>query len=83
MGFAGYGAFCVQLYCRQTTRKGKQTNTHARNNKINKEKQNKKHKWKRAKCDHVQEKETKTSEADPFTNMKVKISYTPEDGHVG
>jgi hypothetical protein len=25
----------------------------------------------------------KTSEADPFRNMKVKISYTLEDGHVG
>jgi hypothetical protein len=28
-------------------------------------------------------KKQKTSEADSFRNMKVKISYTPEDGHVG
>jgi hypothetical protein len=44
MGFAGYVAVCVQLADRtdstkQTTRKGKQTNTHARNSKINEEKQ--------------------------------------------
>jgi hypothetical protein len=25
----------------------------------------------------------KTSEADSFRNMKIKISYTLEDGHVG
>jgi hypothetical protein len=48
MGFAGYVAVCVQLADRtdsstkQTTRKGKQTNTHAVNNKINEEKQNRK-----------------------------------------
>jgi hypothetical protein len=41
-----------------------------------------KHKWKRAECDHVQKKQ-KTSEADSFRNMKVKIPYTLEDGHVG
>jgi hypothetical protein len=28
-------------------------------------------------------KRQKTSEADSFRNMKVKISYTLEDGHVG
>jgi hypothetical protein len=26
---------------------------------------------------------SKTSQADSFKNMKVKTSYTPEDGHVG
>jgi hypothetical protein len=25
----------------------------------------------------------KTSEADSFRNMKIKIFYTPEDGHIG
>jgi hypothetical protein len=45
---------------RQTTRKGKQTDTHPRNNKINEEKQKKMQK--------------ETSEADSFRNMKVKIS---------
>jgi hypothetical protein len=25
----------------------------------------------------------KSSEADSFRHMKIKISYTPEDGHVG
>jgi hypothetical protein len=38
-----------------------------------------KHKWKRAECDHVE----KSSEAESFRHMKIKISYTPEDGHVG
>jgi hypothetical protein len=44
-----------------------------------------KHKWKRAKCNHVQEnaKKKKNGEADSFRNMKLKISYTLEDGHVG
>jgi hypothetical protein len=36
-----------------------------------------------AKCNHVQEKAKKTSEADSFRNIKVKISYILEDGHVG
>jgi hypothetical protein len=31
----------------------------------------------------MQEKAKRTSEADFFRNMKVKISYTLEDGHVG
>jgi hypothetical protein len=41
--------------------------------------------WKRAMCDHVQKqkKGQKTSEADSFRHMKIKIYYTPEDGHVG
>jgi hypothetical protein len=25
----------------------------------------------------------KISEADPFKNMRVIVSYTPEDGHIG
>jgi hypothetical protein len=29
------------------------------------------------------QKKAKTSEADSFRNMKIKISYTPEDGHIG
>jgi hypothetical protein len=28
-------------------------------------------------------KKAKTSEAYSFRHMKIKISYTPEDGHVG
>jgi hypothetical protein len=28
-------------------------------------------------------KKAKTSGADSFRNMKIKISYTPEDGHIG
>jgi uncharacterized protein YneR len=35
-----------------------------------------------AQCDHV-EKKAKTREADSFRNTKIKISYTPEDGHIG
>jgi hypothetical protein len=68
--------------CRQTRRKGKQTNTHARNSKINEEKQNKNthgNVQSVATC----KKRQKTNEADSFRNMKVKIFYTPEDGHVG
>jgi hypothetical protein len=34
------------------------------------------------KRNHVQNTE-KTSEADPFKNMRVITSYTPEDGHIG
>jgi hypothetical protein len=65
---------------RQTTRKGKQTDTHARNSKINEEKQNKKHKWKHAKRNHVQEKNQQSRFLQEYES---KISYTPEDGHVG
>jgi hypothetical protein len=28
-------------------------------------------------------KNAKTSEADSFRNMKIKISYTPDDGRIG
>jgi dienelactone hydrolase len=66
MGFAGYVAVCVQLYYRaarnkQTTRKGKQTNTRKRYRKINEENRTttKKHKWKRAKGNHMQVKPAK------------------------
>jgi hypothetical protein len=31
----------------------------------------------------AKKKKKETSEADSFRNIKVKISYTPEDGHVG
>jgi hypothetical protein len=51
-------------------RKGKQTNTHARNSKINEENTN----------GNVQ---SVTSEADSFRNTKIKASYTLEDGHAG
>jgi hypothetical protein len=44
---------------RTTTRKGKQTNIHARNSKLNEENRTGKHKWKRAKCNHVQVKPAK------------------------
>jgi hypothetical protein len=29
------------------------------------------------------QKNAKTSEANSFRNMKIKMSYTPEDGHTG
>jgi hypothetical protein len=44
--------------------------------KLTKKTRTGKHKWKRTRKE-------KTSEADSFRNMKVKIPYTPEDGHVG
>jgi hypothetical protein len=31
----------------------------------------------------VRKKGKKTSEADSFRHMEIKIYYTPEDGHVG
>jgi hypothetical protein len=31
----------------------------------------------------VKKKRQKSSEAESFRNMKIKISYTLEDGHVG
>jgi hypothetical protein len=61
-------------------RKGKETNTHARNNKINEEKQNRKTQMETC---SVTTREKNTCEAESFRNMKVKISYTLEDGHVG
>jgi hypothetical protein len=65
-------------------RKSKQTNTHEETTQLTKKTAQKKHKWKRAERDHVQKKKgKKSSEADSFRNLKVKISYTPEDGHVG
>jgi hypothetical protein len=30
----------------------------------------------------AKKKKGKTSEADSFRNTKIKISYTPEDGHI-
>jgi hypothetical protein len=42
------------LHFAQTTRKGRQTKTHARNSKINEENRTEKHKWKHAKCNHMQ-----------------------------
>jgi hypothetical protein len=48
-----------------TTKKGKQTNAHTRNSKINEEKQNRKHKWKLPKCNHVQEKAKKPAKQIP------------------
>jgi hypothetical protein len=43
------------------------------------EKQN----WKHTERDHVKKRQKKSSEAESFKHMKIKISYTPEDGHVG
>jgi hypothetical protein len=54
----------------------KNKKTHARNNKINGEKYNRKTQmetWK---------KRQKTSEAHSFRNTKIKTSYTLEDGHI-
>jgi hypothetical protein len=63
MGFAGYVAVCVcQIAARNrlTTTKGKQTNTRKRYSKINEENRTtKKHRWKRAKGNHVQVKPAK------------------------
>jgi hypothetical protein len=52
--------------------------------KLTKKNRTGKQKWKRAKCE-AKKKIRKTSEADFFRNMKIKIkiSYTLEDGHVG
>jgi hypothetical protein len=50
--------------------------------KINEEKQNRKHKWKRAKCNHVQEK-AKNQRSRFLQEYGSKTSYTLEDGHVG
>jgi hypothetical protein len=59
----------------------KQTHTQE-TTKLTKKNRTGKHKWKRAKCDHIQKK-AKTSETDFFRNMKIIISYTREDGHIG
>jgi flagellar basal body rod protein FlgB len=40
-------------------------------------------KWKRTKYSHVQENSTKPAKQISFKNIKVKTSYTHEDGHVG
>jgi hypothetical protein len=63
MGFAGYVAICVQLYCRCFTKQKKKTTTKQKSTNGNVQRV--------------------TSEADSFRIMKVKTSYTPEDGHVG
>jgi hypothetical protein len=64
---------------------GKQTNTHTRKQqKITKENSTgTKHKWKTCRVLPREKKGQKTSEADSFRHMKIKISYTPADGHVG
>jgi hypothetical protein len=49
---------------------------------MRKENSTRKHKWKRAERDHVKKRQ-KSSEAESFRLTKMKISYTPEDGHVG
>jgi hypothetical protein len=75
-GFVGYVVVCVQ----QTTKK-KQADKHTRKETTKKERRKtaqEKHKWKLAECDHV-----KKSEAESFRHMKIRISYTPEDGHIG
>jgi hypothetical protein len=40
------------------------------------------HRWKHAGCDHAKKKQ-KRSKAEYFKQMKIKISYTPEDGRGG
>jgi hypothetical protein len=68
--------FSILLHCiasRQTHTKG--------DNKNNEGKQRKKYKWKHAECDHVKKRQKKSSETESFKHMK--ISYTPEDSHVG
>jgi hypothetical protein len=40
-------------------------------------------KRKLAVCDHVEKRQKKNSEAESFRHMKIKLSYMPEDGHVG
>jgi hypothetical protein len=60
----------------------RQTYTQETTTKLTKKSSTEKHKWKHAECDHVRKK-VKTSEADSFRHMEIKIYYTPEDGHVG
>jgi hypothetical protein len=70
-GLRGKAKASRQTYTQETT-------------KLTKENRTEKHKWKSAECDHVQKKKKqKTSEADSFRNIKIKISYTPEDGLIG
>jgi hypothetical protein len=66
-----------------SARKAKQTNTHARNSKLTKENRTKNTNGNLQSVTTCKKKQQKTSEADSFRNMKVKISYTLEDGHVG
>jgi hypothetical protein len=68
---------------KQTTRKGKQTNTYARNTKINEEKQNKNTNGNvQSVTTRKKKPKKKPSKSDSFRNMEVKISYTLEDGHI-
>jgi hypothetical protein len=78
----GYFFFHIPERNRQTTRKGKQTNTHARNSKINEKQTEQKNTNGNVQSVTTCKKRQKTSEADSFRNMKVKIAYTPQDGHV-
>jgi hypothetical protein len=61
----------------------RQTYTQETTTKLTKKNSTEKHKWKRSECDHVRKKGKKTSEADSFRHMEIKIYYTLEDGHVG
>jgi hypothetical protein len=55
------------------------------NNKNNEEKQYRKITNRKVQSETTWEKKSrkKSSEAESFRHMKIKISYTPEDGHVG
>jgi hypothetical protein len=81
MGFAGYVAICMQLYCRgklslfYTTCFGLYGHLQACGMLLLAD-------GNIQKCNHVQDTE-KTSEADSFMNMRVITSYTLEDGHIG
>jgi hypothetical protein len=59
------------------------TNTHARSNKFNLVKQTQKDTNGNVQCENTWKKGKKSSEAKSFRHMKIKISYTFEDGHVG
>jgi hypothetical protein len=83
MGFTGYVAVCVQLYCRcftvlnlverqQKRKASRQTHTHTHTHTYKNQKINEKKTQQKNTNGNVQEKATKNSEADSFRNIKVK-----------
>jgi ribosomal protein L37AE/L43A len=76
-----------QLFRQKTDkqqRKNKQTNTHTQETtKLTKKNRTGKHKWKCAKCDHVQKKKGKNQRRRFLQEYEIKTSYTRQDGHIG
>jgi hypothetical protein len=76
-------SYCIILYILYKEQASRQTHTQE-TTKLTKENSTEKHKWKCAVCDHMEKKRQKIrSKAKFFRHMKIKISYTLEDGHVG